>query len=99
MRGAQELFVGQPCFLQLLGELAVLLQPVALQQGHLLLDRGELFRHRRQRPQHTAVLVPGFAQVPVLRSQQAPLGVGCRELGADLGEPGGDGVEVLLHRE
>ena len=46
----------EPGLLQLLGELAVLLQPVALQQRDLLLDRGELLRHRSQRAQHAAVL-------------------------------------------
>ena len=97
MRGAQQLLVGQPGLLQLLGELAVLLQPVALQQRHLLLHGRELFRHRGQRPQHTAVLVPGLAELPVLGREQAPFGVGGGELGADFGEPGRYAVEVVFH--
>ena len=97
MRGPQQLLIGQPGLLQLLGQLAVLLQPVPLQQGNLLLHGGELFRHRRQRTQHAAVLVPGLAELPVLRRQEAPLGVGRGELGADLGKPGRNAVEVLLH--
>ena len=99
MRRAQQLLVGQPGLLQLLCQLSVLLQAVALQQRNLLLHRSELLRHRRQGPQHTAVLVAGLAEVPVLRSQKPPLGVGRGELGADVGEPGRHGVEVLLHGE
>ena len=98
MGGAQQLLIGQPGLLQLLGQLAVLLQAVAFQQGHLLLHRSELLRHRRQGTQHAAVLVAGLAQLPVLRRQKPPLGVGRGELRADLGKPGRDGVEVLLPR-
>ena len=97
MRGPQQLLIGQAGLLQLLGQLAVLLQPVAFEQGHLLLHGGELLRHRRQRPEHTAVLVPGLAELPVLGREQAPLGVGGGELGADVGKPGRHAVEVLLH--
>ena len=86
--GAQQLLVGQPGFLQLLGQLPVLLQPVPLQQGHLVLHMRELLPHRRERAQTLPSSFRGLAQLPVLRGQQPPLGVGRGELGADLGEPG-----------
>ena len=88
MRGPKQLLIGQAGLLQLLGQLAVLLQPVAFEQGYLLLHGGELFRHGRQRTEHTAVMVPGLAELAVLGREQAPLGVGGGELGADVGQPG-----------
>ena len=99
MRGPQQLLIGQAGLLQLLGQLAVLLQPVAFQQGDLLLHGRELFRHRRQRTEHTAVLVPGLAQLPVLGREKSPLGVGGGELCADFRQARRDAVEVLFHGE
>src|SRR4051794_12681088 len=97
MRGPQQLLIGQARLLQLLGELAVLLQPVAFQQGDLLLHGGQLLRNGCQCTEHTAVLVPGLAQLPVLRREKPALGVGGGELGAHLGEPGRYAVEVLFY--
>ena len=65
MRGPQQLLIGQAGLLQLLGELAVLLQPVAFEQGHLLLHGGELFRHRA--PAHGAHCRRWFRDSPSSR--------------------------------
>ena len=64
--GAQELFIGQSGFLELLGKLAVLLQTIPLQKRDLLLDGRQLLGNRGKGAQHTAILVPGLVQFTVL---------------------------------
>ena len=76
MRGAHQLFIREPRFLQLLGKLAVLFHAVPFQQRHLLLDCRELLRHRGKGAQHAAVLRPGLAELAVLCRQKPAFGVG-----------------------
>ncbi len=98
MRGAQELFIGQPGFLELLGELAVLLQAIPFQKRYLLLDGSQLLGNRGESPQDAAILIPGLVQFTVLRQQKPPFGVGGGKLGVHRGKPGRDAVEIFFER-
>jgi hypothetical protein len=98
VRGFHELLVREPGLLQLLSELPVLFQPVAFQEGNLLLDGTKLLGYRRQGPQNAAVLLARFPELPVLHSQQPPLGFRRGVLRADLRESRRNAVEIRLQR-
>ena len=97
MRGPHQLLVREAGFLQLLGQLPVLFEPVPFQQGYLLLHRRQLLSHRRQGPQYAAILLTRHAQFPVLGGQEPPLGIRGSKLGADFRKPRRNAVEIRFH--